>query len=50
MDSSVSYTGGGIAAGENLYLFNCGLSEVAVFNYALSQTECEEIYAARAVW
>jgi len=50
VDSSASYTGGGIASGENLYLFNCGLSEVAVFNYALTQSECEEIYAARAVW
>ena len=50
MDSSASYTGGGIGAGENLYLYNCSLSEVGIFNYALSQSECEEIYAARAVW
>ena len=49
-DSAVSYTGGGILGTENVYFWNGALSEIGVFNYALSQSECEEIFAARAVW
>tara|TARA_R100000231_G_scaffold11397_1_gene13513 strand:+ start:214 stop:504 length:291 start_codon:yes stop_codon:yes gene_type:complete len=50
LDSYESYAGGGLAATENVYFWNGALSEIGVFNYALSQSECEEIYAARGVW
>ena len=50
LDSAESYAGGGLATAENVYLWNGALSEIGVFNYALSQGECEEIFAARAVW
>jgi hypothetical protein len=50
LDSYESYAGGGLAGTENVYFWNGSLSEVGVFNYALSESECEEIYAARGVW
>jgi len=50
LDSHESYAGGGLAGTENVYFWNGSLSEVGVFNYALSESECEEIYAARGVW
>tara|TARA_R110002020_G_scaffold170927_2_gene360852 strand:+ start:1546 stop:8064 length:6519 start_codon:yes stop_codon:yes gene_type:complete len=48
-DGSNAYTRS-IAQTQNQWLWNTYLSEVAIFDHALSVAEMDEIFAARAVW
>jgi len=36
--------------GNNLWLHETALANVAIFNYSLSDSECDEIFAGRGVW